>query len=473
MKPVIRQALAEQIARLPKRFIAKSRAGVGSWFTALLDDPRINRYERRYRAISALCRRWGAEVGCDPNRIAAECAPFTPRIAARPIRLKGPVYRPYLLRDVRNAVSNSCIAVEAFAGGGGSGVGLHLAGFTVVLANEFVPEAARSYSANFPDVVIDTSDIRTIVGSRQTVERFLEKAGLTPLKVALLSGSCPCSPFCNLGGGLCDPAEVRRYSDTRQASISTLIFDYVALVRFALPMTIVSENVPNLAGVYSGLLNAALDILRFTSSGERVYFAAHAVLSAEDFGTPQVRSRLFIVGVRRDVAQAVGIHDDADVLRVFPDPTHLPVGLRSAFDGLVQNAAEVRPWRDAMSTSSVLREVASKLPKNPIDLIRPLHVGLPTDAWFSTVRCSWDRPAPTMTVIGQQPNGLSGALHPDQDRKFTLPELKRLTGLPDDFRLTGSLSQGAERVCRMVPPLLMSAVASSIYQKVLRPYYGA
>ena len=52
----------------------------------------------------------------------------------------------------------------------------------------------------------------------------------------------------------------------------------------------------------------------------------------------------------------------------------------------------------------------------------------------------------------------------------TLPELKRLTALPDDFVLTGTLSQAAERVCRMVPPLLTKAIAESVYYKVLLPY---
>ena len=65
---------------------------------------------------------------------------------------------------------------------------------------------------------------------------------------------------------------------------------------------------------------------------------------------------------------------------------------------------------------------------------------------------------------------MTGAIHPDQDRKFTIPELKRLTGLPDDFILSGTLGQAAERVCRMVPPFLTKAVAESIYDNVLLPY---
>ena len=75
--------------------------------------------------------------------------------------------------------------------------------------------------------------------------------------------------------------------------------------------------------------------------------------------------------------------------------------------------------------------------------------------------------------MGQRPDGLSGALHPVEDRKFSLPELKRLTGLPDDFVLTGSLGQATERICRMVPPPLMQAIAERVYERVLKPYAEA
>jgi site-specific DNA-cytosine methylase len=78
--------------------------------------------------------------------------------------------------------------------------------------------------------------------------------------------------------------------------------------------------------------------------------------------------------------------------------------------------------------------------------------------------------APTLTVTGQAPNRLSSALHPEEDRKFTIPELKRLFGLPDDYALTGTLRQGAERICRMVPPRVIQAIAERVYDRVLRPH---
>lgn len=121
-----------------------------------------------------------------------------------------------------------------------------------------------------------------------------------------------------------------------------------------------------------------------------------------------------------------------------------------------------------MSTS--LGKLIRLLPKNPDKPTRLGHVIPGYTKHYTLTRCAWDKPAPTMVVSGQRPDGLTGAIHPDRDRKFTLPELKRLTALPDDFVLTGTLGQAAERVCRMVPPLLTKAIAESVYENVLKPY---
>jgi DNA (cytosine-5)-methyltransferase 1 len=68
--------------------------------------------------------------------------------------------------------------------------------------------------------------------------------------------------------------------------------------------------------------------------------------------------------------------------------------------------------------------------------------------------------------MGQQA-AAGGVYHPDEDRVFTVAELKRLTGLPDDFMLTGSFNKKAERCCRMVTPPLYKHLAKSIYENVL------
>ena len=88
---------------------------------------------------------------------------------------------------------------------------------------------------------------------------------------------------------------------------------------------------------------------------------------------------------------------------------------------------------------------------------------------FNLKRSSLRKPCPTITAMGNLA-GVAGTCHPLDNRKFTIKELKRIMSLPEDFKLTGDHKQQSERVGRMVPPLMMKALAESIYNKVLKPY---
>ena len=77
-------------------------------------------------------------------------------------------YQPYLLKDVLDASSQKLFTVvSTFAGGGGSSTGYRLAGGNVLAINEFVPEAVRTYSENFPDTFVDHGDIRKITNIKK------------------------------------------------------------------------------------------------------------------------------------------------------------------------------------------------------------------------------------------------------------------------------------------------------------------
>jgi DNA (cytosine-5)-methyltransferase 1 len=78
-------------------------------------------------------------------------------------------------------------------------------------------------------------------------------------------------------------------------------------------------------------------------------------------------------------------------------------------------------------------------------------------------------PCPTLTQQGQQ-KSVSGVFHYNDDRKFTIKELKIIMSLPEDYILTGDFDKQAERIGRMVAPKMMAAVASSIYENVIKPY---
>jgi DNA-cytosine methyltransferase len=377
------------------------------------------------------------------------------------------------MRDVRLAsAARKFNFISTFAGGGGSSIGYALAGGKGLIANDFVPEAARTYRLNFPGCLVDRRDIREISCSDEALADFLAPARLKPGEIDVGDGSFPCCEFSTAGRGIGDQDVLRSYSDVMQNNIASLPFDFAEFMHRLRPKVIVCENVPAFETRGREVFHRFVRAIRYGSGSERMYYANWAVLTASDFGIAQKRQRLFVIAIRRDVAEKVGFGSDETVRDAFPAPTRIGVNLRSALADLVQSEREIWPWtRSAMTSQfgSLLR----LLPKEPSKPTRLAHLYPNYRKHYTLTRCSWDTPAPTMVVSGQQPDGLTGAAHPRHDRKFTLPELKRITGLPDDFILTGTLSQAAERVCRMVPPLLTKAIAESVYEKILAPYAEA
>ncbi len=475
-KPFIRQSLAGQLERLPRGSLAvgvqlQTGGGVNSLFTTLLQDARINGFGERYTTVSALAQRWGREVRQNRDQFMAELQALPPaRVAEKIISIPGR-YQADAMDDVRQAsAQRKFMVISTFSGGGGSCIGYCLAGGHVLLASEFVAEARRTYRANFPNTPIDDRNIREITANPAAVAAFLAQVRLRPGELDILDGSPPCCEFSTGRRAKSDHSQLRPYSDVQQRNMDTLMFDYFSLAHEVRPKVVITENIPALEKRHGGLFEAALDYLRFSGGPRtRSYYASAKVLSAADFGVAQVRRRLFIIGVRKDVAEAVGITSDDDVAVVFPTPTHAPVTIRSALAGLQQSEAQTFPWHRAVMTAPIGRAIR-QLPRDPHKRTKPCHVGLGNESRYSLVRCAWDLPAPTLTVMGQRPDGLSGAIHPMEDRKFTIRELMRLTGLPDDFVLTGTLQQAAERICRMVPPPLMRAIAESVFKHVLRRY---
>jgi len=100
-------------------------------------------------------------------------------------------YIHYTIDDVRKSSSRELFTVvSTFAGGGGSSTGYRLAGGKVIAINEFVEEAIRTYSTNFPDTKIIPGDIKKLSG-----KDFLKVANLKPGELDILDGSPPCSAF--------------------------------------------------------------------------------------------------------------------------------------------------------------------------------------------------------------------------------------------------------------------------------------
>lgn len=474
-KPVVREAFADRIGGLPINKGVRLQIGgmVDDLFRTLLQDPTINRFYPVYSTVSPLCQRWGREVAADRGRFSVELAGLLPQRRAGVRESCPPVYCPYVMEDVRNASSlRRFTVISTFAGGGGSSVGYRYAGGVVLAASEFVAEAARTYRKNSPSTPVDERDIREITASDEDIDAFLAGGGLKRGDLDVLDGSPPCSEFSLAGTGIKDQDVLRSYSDVQQNNIATLPFDFIDLAVAARPKVVIMENVPAIAAPRTlEVLERIVRALRnpLGEDGPRHYYVNWKVLAASDYGVPQKRQRLFIIGVRKDVGDLVGIDRDESVLDVFPAPTLIGCTVRAALADLNQNRRDIEPWEKSIMTSPLARLIRL-LPKAPPKLTRLGNVDPTITSNYTLTRCSWDLPAPTMVVSGQRPDGMTGVIHPQHDRKFTLPELKRLTSLPDDFILTGTIAQAAERICRMVPPLLTKAIADSVYTNVLAPF---
>jgi DNA (cytosine-5)-methyltransferase 1 len=95
-----------------------------------------------------------------------------------------------------------------------------------------------------------------------------------------------------------------------------------------------------------------------------------------------------------------------------------------------------------------------------------LTPGQQSDRFFSLVKPHPEQVSPTITASGGSAS-TAGVTHPFEKRKFSIPELRRICGFPDDFILTGTYAQQWERLGRAVPPVMMSHIAATVRDQIL------
>lgn len=377
-------------------------------------------------------------------------------------------YQPYTVQDVKDSSARELFTVvSTFAGGGGSSTGYRLAGGKVIAINEFVEEAIKTYSTNFPDTKIVPGDIKTLTGND-----LLKAAGLKPGELDILDGSPPCSAFSVAGKREKGWNKEKSYSDGMKVeNIEDLFLEYIRIAEEIQPKVIIAENVKGITmGEATKKLNEFINAFDNIKPG---YHVTYEVLSAADFGTPQTRERTFFVCIRHDVAEKAGIHMFNANQIVFPKPiTPKHISIADAFEGLVNNPNEEKMLEDYVQNCWQKKWV-EMLPFNPAKHTKPSMPEFrdvnPKASLFNMIRPAPHLPSPTVTQAGQK-RGVSGVLHYAKHRKLTVLELKRVMGLPDDYQLTGSFDQQAERIGRMVAPKMMCALASNIYENVLKHY---
>ncbi|TPG69301.1 DNA cytosine methyltransferase [Brevibacillus laterosporus] len=195
------------------------------------------------------------------------------------MHLLGIGYSEYINRSIEDSTPLSVVSL--FAGAGGLDTGLKMAGFNVIWANEIDKDACDSYTANHSETYVERGDIRNVK---------------TFPKADLVVGGYPCQGFSLAGNRLV--TDERNY----------LYREFVRCLRQANPKFFIAENVKGLLTMAGGQIIEAM-IQDFKNEG---YIVTHHLVNASDYGVPQDRERVIIVGVREDM----GYHYE------LPFPTH-------------------------------------------------------------------------------------------------------------------------------------------------------
>lgn len=374
------------------------------------------------------------------------------------MRQKKPPYRVPLMSEIVQIPWNGFTVASTFSGCGGSSLGYRMAGFKVLWANEFIPAARETYEANkAPYTILDGSDIRTVKG-----RAVLKLLGLKRGELDLLDGSPPCSSFSVSGKREKGWGEVRKYSDTKQRT-DDLFFEFIRLLDELRPRTFVAENVAGLVrGTAKGMF---IDFLkRMKAVG---YNVGCRVLDAKWLGVPQSRTRTIFIGIRNDLGT------DPQ----FPTPLPYTYSVRDALPDLAGKAMHKQGgYRITDCTSkpapTVLASQCGMFEETSIERFAigaeydKLKEGEQSSKYFNLIRADRNQPSPT--ILASHGNlGMAGVTHPTEKRKFTIPEVIRICGFPDDFILTGTYEQQWERLGRAVPPVMMSHIARSV-SEILR-----
>jgi DNA (cytosine-5)-methyltransferase 1 len=329
----------------------------------------------------------------------------------------------------------------------------------VAVATDYEPTALDTLRANMSAETL-TGDIREL----PTTE-LLRAGGLSKGDAALVIGGPPCTPFSKSGFWL----DYKRESRDPNAS---LLDEFARVVEDARPEAFILENVQGLTyRTHRDQLDRVLGQLR-----ELGYSPQWQVLNAADYGVPQLRKRVFIVG-RRDGKQFT-----------FPEPTH---------SGWTEHTRVFDETREPYVTSGeVLKDLLPGEPEREeiadgtfADLLASIPPGQnylwhtergggePRFKWRSRywtflLRLDPDRPSSTLQA---QPGPWVGPFHWEnasngsgqmRARRLRLPEILRLMTFPDDFKVVGSRQVFQRQLGNAVPVELGKAVVRAVMEQL-------
>ncbi len=348
--------------------------------------------------------------------------------------------------------------IDLFAGVGGLSYGFSkLPEFNIIAANEIEKDIAIAYTLNHPNVKMINCDIKDLTNEK------LEEA-LDGQKVDIVVGGPPCQSYSTVG---------KRQMDDR----ANLFMQYKRVLQILQPRAFVFENVIGILSMDHGRLFQRVQA-EFEDIG---YTLKHQVLDAADYGVPQHRERVIMVGFK-------GTNPFE-----YPTPTHGEgrkpyVTLKDAIGDLpALKSGQQLDYYDRDADNEFLRFVRSSgcpltehsAPKNGAHLIKIMEAlkdgqsknDLPEDirpksGYGNTyAKLWWEKPSTTITRNFACPSS-SRCIHPRDSRAMSIREGARLQGFPDDYLFYGSDGMKRLEIGNAVPPLLSIAIANQMLKAI-------
>lgn len=366
--------------------------------------------------------------------------------------------------------------LDLFAGVGGLSIGFKKAGFDVILANEIDKEIAESYQKNHPDTKMINDDIKNIL---PLVKKYKGK-------INGIIGGPPCQGFSMAGKRI--RTKYALLDDPR----NYLFRNYFAIVQELEPDFFVIENVPGMLSMKKGKIIEEIEKI-FTDKDnfkKGPYTLYKQVLNAYDYGVPQTRHRLVIIGCKKKVdikkimdatrnemikSKEIVMHTIGDAIS---DLNYLESG-EGKFEQDYKYSPKTNYQKDRRKGSSKLyNHIATKHNSRAMTRIVKLKPGdrrldLPDGKNIKSVhsgaygRMRWDEPAKTIITRFDTPS--SGVyVHPERQRTITAREAARLQSFDDKYVFFGSKSSIIKQIGNAVPPLLayyLARVVLNIYKK--------
>ena len=391
-------------------------------------------------------------------------------------------YFRYTLDDLEKSANRKLFTyISFFAGGGGSSAGYKLAGGDCKFVNEFQQVAVDTYLANWPNTPHICDDIKNVTG-----KQIMEMTGIQEGELDILDASPPCPPFSMSGTKQKGWGKEKTAYGMKQKNIEDLTWEVIRITGEMKPKVVICENVKGLTMEY-----AKEHLQRMVNDFEaQGYSTVYKVLKGHEQGVPQKRERVFIVSVRNDVLDDIGMPFML-LNGLFPEPEDGYATINDAIGDLKldnENADQAYTLCEAMKKSAKYKWL-KRLPKNPDrvvsvgdDVVGPWYdkviahrkkwgKSIPErkHSFYQSRRVPYNQASHTLSEQGSM-TSLAVHLHPEEDRVFTTKESARIMTLPDDYKFTGTLNENLARIGLMVAPICMKYLADEIYKQVLEPY---